>query len=145
LAQLNARRSRELFTSLGILTKEELESRYHVRMERYVKDILIEMHTLKEMIDTLILPAAYSYQGTLASSAALAKSAGIKEIPQVERANEVGALARQLRAKRDAMSKVIDKAEAMHEDLAHCATLLTSEGADRMADVRAASDALELV
>ncbi|MFP5354243.1 MAG: glutamine synthetase III [Gemmatimonadota bacterium] len=145
LAQLNARRSRELFTALGILTKEELESRYHVRMERYVKDILIEMHTLKEMIDTLILPAAYSYQGTLASSAALAKSAGIKEIPQVERANEVGALAKQLRAKRDAMSKVIDKAEAMHEDLAHCATLLTSEGADRMADVRAASDALELV
>lgn len=145
LAQLNARRSRDLFASLGILTKEELESRYHVRMERYVKDILIEMHTLKEIVDTLVLPAAYAYQGSLASSAALAKSAGIREIPQVERANEIGALAKQLRTKRDALGKVIDKAEAMHEDLAHGATLLTSEGADRMADVRTVSDALELL
>ncbi len=145
LAQLNVRRTRELFAALGILTREELESRYHVRMERYVKDILIEMHTLEEMIDTMILPSAYAYQGTLASSAAVARSAGIKEVPQVERANEVGALAKQLKARRDAMDKVIEKAEAMHDDLAHCAVLLTSEGADRMAEVRAASDALELL
>lgn len=145
LAQLNVRRTRELFAALGILTREELESRYHVRMERYVKDILIEMHTLEEMIDTMILPSAYAYQGTLASSAAVARSAGIKEVPQVERANEVGALAKQLKARRDAMDKVIEKAEAIHDDLAHCAVLLTSEGADRMAEVRAASDALELL
>ncbi len=125
LAQLNVRRTRELFAALGILTREELESRYHVRMERYVKDILIEMHTLEEMIDTMILPSAYAYQGTLASSAAVARSAGIKEVPQVERANEVGALAKQLKARRDAMDKVIEKAEAMHDDLAHCAVLLT--------------------
>jgi glutamine synthetase len=128
-----------------ILSKEELESRYHVRMERYVKDILIELHTLKEMVDTLVLPAAYSYQGALAANAAQAKAAGIKEIPQVERANEVGALAKQLKAKREALAKVIDKAESLHEELAPCATLLTSEGADAMAAVRAASDALELI
>jgi glutamine synthetase len=114
-------------------------------MERYVKDILIELHTLKEMVDTLVLPAAYSYQGALAANAAQAKAAGIKEIPQVERANEVGALAKQLKAKREALAKVIDKAESLHEDLAPCATLLTSEGADAMAAVRAASDALELI
>ena len=40
--------------------KAELESRYHVRLERYVKDMLIEMHTLKEMVDTLVLPAAFA-------------------------------------------------------------------------------------
>ncbi|MBK6307682.1 MAG: glutamine synthetase III [Gemmatimonadetes bacterium] len=145
LGQLTARRSRDLFATLGILSKEELESRYHVRMERYVKDILIELHTLKEMVDTLVLPAAYSYQGALAANAAQAKAAGIKEIPQVERANEVGALAKQLKAKREALAKVIDKAESLHEELAPCATLLTSEGADAMAAVRAASDALELI
>lgn len=145
LAQLNVKRSRDLFAALGILTKEELESRYHVRMERYVKDMLIEMHTLREIVDTMVLPSVYDYLGSLANSAAAARTAGIKEIPQVERANEVGALARQLKTRRDALSKVIDKGEAMHEDLAHCAPLLTSEGADRMADVRAASDALELM
>jgi len=145
LAQLTTRRSRELFSSLGLLSKEELESRYHVRMERYVKDMLIELHTLKEMIDTLVLPAVYAYQGALAANASQAKAAGIKEIPQVERANEVGALAKTLMAKRDAIAKVIDKAEGMHDHLAECAALLTSEGADRMAEARAASDALELL
>ena len=53
-------------------------------MERYVKDMLIEMHTLGEMVDTLVLPAAFGYSGTLASSAAQAKAAGITEIPQVD-------------------------------------------------------------
>ena len=46
--------------------KRELESRYHVRLERYVKDMLIEMHTLQEMVDTIVLPAAYAYSGSLA-------------------------------------------------------------------------------
>ncbi len=143
LAQLTVKRSRDLFAALGILSKEELESRYHVRLERYLKDMLIELHTIREMADTLILPAAYAYQGALARSAAEAKAAGIKEIAGVDRANEVGALARQLKTKRDALQKLIEKAEHMHEDVAACATLLTSDGADRMAEVRAACDALE--
>ena len=145
LAQLISRRSRDLFSTLGVLTREELESRYHVRLERYVKDILIELHTIKEIADTLILPAAYAYLGELANSAAQGKAAGFKEIPQVERANEIGALAKQLKSKRELLSKVIDRAEHMHEDVAKCAELLTSEGADRMAEVRAACDALELL
>src|SRR5690349_5522218 len=40
LDQLNSKQSRALLTKLGIFTKEELESRYHVRLERYVKDML---------------------------------------------------------------------------------------------------------
>jgi glutamine synthetase len=143
LAQLTARRSRDLFAALGILSKEELESRYHVRLERYVKDMLIELHTLREIVDTLVLPAAYAYQGSLAASAAQAKAAGIKEVPQVERANEVGALAKQLKAKRELLHKVTEKAEGMHDELVACAALLTAEGADRMAEVRGACDALE--
>jgi glutamine synthetase len=43
------------------------------------------------------------------------------------------------------MAKVIDKAEAAHEELEATAALLTTAGADRMAEVRAASDALEVL
>ena len=57
LAQLVTKPSRAVLTKLGILTKAELESRYHVRLERYIKDMLIELHTLGEMIDTMVLPA----------------------------------------------------------------------------------------
>ncbi len=130
---------------MGVLTEAELESRYHVRIERYIKDMLIEMHTLGEMVDTLVLPAAYGYAGALAGSAAQAKAAGIREIPQVDRANEVGKLAKLLKTKRDQLVKVRDRAEQMHDDLTKAAVLLTNDGADIMSAVRAACDALELL
>jgi len=145
LAQLVTRQSRSLLTKLGVLTKEELESRYHVRMERYIKDMLIEMHTLLEMVDTLVLPAAFTYSGQLATSAAQAKAAGIRIIPQVDAANEVGALIEELRAERQKLAETIEAAEHMHDELEKCAKMLTSSGADAMAGVRATCDKLELV
>src|SRR4029079_13742542 len=69
LKQLVAKPSRQLLTKLGIFSDEEIDSRYHVRLERYIKDILIEMHTLKEMIDTLVIPSAFSYSASLAAPA----------------------------------------------------------------------------
>jgi glutamine synthetase len=144
LAQLATRPSRKLVTSLGILSDEELESRYHVRVERYIKDMLIELHTLREMVDTQVLPAAYTYSGQLAESAAQAKAAGIKVIPQVEAANTVGAAIVTLQQARANLSKVIDKAEAMHDDLVKQANFLTKDGADAIAAARAGCDAIEL-
>jgi len=144
LDQLLTKQSRTLLTSLGIFTKAELESRFHVRLERYVKDMLIEMHTLKEIIDTLILPASFSYSGSLSASAAHAVSAGVKNVPQVAAANEIGGMIATLRSRRDELEKTIDKAEGMHHEPAKQAKLLTTAGADAMAAVREASDALEL-
>jgi glutamine synthetase len=144
LEQLVTKQSRGLLIKLGIFNKAELESRYHVRVERYIKDMLIEMHTLKEIIDTLVLPAAFSYSGQLATSASHAVAAGITAVPQKAAANEIGELITVLRARRDALESAIEKAEGMHDDLPKQAKLLTSIGADAMAAVRETSDAIEL-
>jgi len=144
LAQLATRPARTLLTKLGILSENELESRYHVRLERYVKDMLIELHTLREMVDTIVLPAAMDYSGSLAHSAAAAKSAGITSIPQLAVANKIGGMITQLQTGREQLSGVIDRAEGMHDALEKQARLLTSEGADAMAKVRDCCDALEL-
>jgi glutamine synthetase len=144
LEQLITKQSRTLLIKLGIFNKAELESRYHVRLERYVKDMLIEMHMLKEMIDTLVLPAAFEYHGGLSTAASHAVSAGIKQVPQVAAANEIGELITTLRTRRDALDLVIEKAEGLHDDPPKQAKLLTSAGANAMADVRATSDAIEL-
>jgi glutamine synthetase len=144
LAQMVTKQSRKLLSSLNIFSDDELDSRYHVRLERYIKDMLIEMHTLREMVDTLVLPAAFSYSGELAEAAAQARSAGIKSIPQVEAANKLGASIADLQKHRATLGKVIDKAEGMHDDLVKQAQLLTSEGADAMQEVRRCSDVLEL-
>jgi glutamine synthetase len=144
LAQLLTKDSRACLTKLGILSKSELESRYHVRLERYAKDMLIEMHTMQELIDTMVLPAAFSYAATLLESAANAKTAGVKSIPQLDAANQLGLMITVLQSRREALGKVTEKAEGMHDSMEAQAKLLTSQGADRMADVRESSDALEL-
>jgi glutamine synthetase len=145
LAQLTTKNGRGVLTSLGILTKAEIDSRFHVKMERYIKDMLIETHTLGQIVDTMILPACYAYHGALADAASKAKAAGIKSVPQIAAANEVGALIDQLRSARADLAKVIENAEHMHDDVDGCGKLLTSKGADAMAAVREASDALELI
>jgi glutamine synthetase len=144
LKQLVTKQSREVLTKLGVLTKEELESRYHVRLERYVKDMLIELHTLREMVDTMVIPAAFSYLSELSNSASKAKGAGIAVVPQVATANTVGELVQELQEFREDLSDVIARAEALHEDPIAQADLLTSEGADTMGEVRKVCDALEL-
>jgi glutamine synthetase len=144
LKELVSKQSRALLTKLGVLTKEELESRYHVRVERYVKDMLIELHTMREMVDTIVIPAAYGYLSQLSAAAAQSKSAGIAVIPQVTTANQIGELVQELQEFREDLSDVIARAESMHEDPAGQADLLTSEGADTMAEVRKVCDQLEL-
>ncbi len=136
--------SRQLLTKLGIFSDAEIDSRYHVRLERYIKDMLIELHTMRETVDTMVLPAALEYVGGLASSAASAKEAGISVIPQLEPANRIGKLIQELQTARATLGTVIEKAEGMHEEIEEQAELLTHEGAEAMAAVRIGCDALEL-
>jgi glutamine synthetase len=145
LAQLVTKSSRKCIVGLGILTDEELDSRYHVRLERYVKDMMIELHTLREMVDTMVLPAAFTYSGSLIDAAAKAKTAGIVAVPQVAAANDIGKAIKTLQRERATLEKVIAKADSMHESLEKCSAFLTADGADAMARVRSAADALELV
>ncbi len=144
LEQIITKPSRELFTSLGILTKEEIDSRYSIRLERYIKDMLIEMHTLAEMANTLVLPAGYGYAGSLAKGAAQAKSAGVKPNPQLQAANDAGVMVVALQKSAAALVKAIDKAELMHHDAEKQARFLTADGAAAMEAVRIASDKLEV-
>ena len=145
LEQLVSKQSKAALTGLGVLNEAELDSRYHVRLERYIKDMLIELHTLQQLIDTMVLPASYEYVGRLVDSAAAAKSAGVKVVPQVEAANRIGALIEALEEQRAGLAKVIEKAEHMHDDAGKLAKYLTSTAADAMAATRQAADALELV
>src|ERR1700674_5278900 len=116
LKEMVSKQSRALLTKHGVLTKEELEPRYHVRVERYVKDMLIELHTMREMVDTLIVPAAYGYLNQLSHSASQSKAAGIAVVPQVTTANQVGELVQELQEFREDLSDVIARAEAKHDD-----------------------------
>jgi glutamine synthetase len=143
LEQLASEPARALFRTTGILTDVELQSRLHVRVERYIKDMLIEVHTLTQLVDTMVLPAAYAHLNALARGAADARAGGLTRVPQAAAADRVAAMIEALEAARARLADVETRAGETHEEAA-CARLLTSEGAEAMAEVRAAGDALEL-
>lgn len=60
----------ELFSSTGVLTPAELESRFEVYSEQYVLSIELEANLVVEMATTLIYPAAVSYLSELDSISA---------------------------------------------------------------------------
>ncbi len=57
-----------LFEKYRVLSSVELKSRYHVRLERYVKEIDIEAGSLCNMVECQVLPASIRYQRELASA-----------------------------------------------------------------------------
>ncbi len=68
LAELVTPAALSFFKSTGVFTEEEAQSRYHVQLERYMKDSEIEVEALKDIAQTQILPAAYQHQSLLANS-----------------------------------------------------------------------------
>ncbi|KAJ1549050.1 hypothetical protein HK405_010654 [Cladochytrium tenue] len=110
--------NKQLLTSLGILTEEELQSRYHILVEKYAKDLLIEGNTLKSMVVNAILPAAYAYRKDLADSLSSQKSLGIdiSTAPEFGTLNTLTKLVSELKSATDSLASVIDRVESLHGD-----------------------------
>lgn len=144
LAQMITPASKKLLSSLGIFTEAELVSRYHVRVERYVKNLLIEIDTLRSIVDTQILPAAYAFYGDLAEGYAAAKAAGLGNAPQAGVLGRLSTLVASLQTKREALEKAFHKVETLgSED--EKAKFLSGEISTLMTDVRSVCDELESV
>jgi glutamine synthetase len=67
--------SSKLLTGNGILTKRELEARYEIRNEIFVKKVQIEARVLGDLAINHIIPTAIGYQNTLISNVK-----GLKEL-----------------------------------------------------------------
>lgn len=67
----------ELFTKYKVYTEKELQSRFVILSEAYVKTLNIEAQSAASIARTMILPAALKYQKEVAESVAAAKAAGV--------------------------------------------------------------------
>jgi glutamine synthetase len=146
LAQLKTKQAQELFAKANVHTEEELESRYHLEVERYIKDLEIEIACLKEIATTQVLPAAYKHQATAAAAVAALSGAGAdKKLVSAQLADveNFAQLVGDLLASLSALDAAVEKAES--EDLDKKAAALAYSVSDAMAAVREACDKLELV
>jgi glutamine synthetase len=143
LAQLVTAQSKKLFADTGVFSEGELTSRYHVRTERYVKNLQIEVDTLRSMLDTQIFPAAYAYYGALSEGAVASKEAGVS-IVQTAPLNKMAKLISTLATKRNELDVATQKVDhTPNED--EKAKILSRDVSVVMAELRGLSDELEAV
>lgn len=64
----------KLFTEHKIFTEGELQSRYEIWLENYIKTINIESNTMVEMVQKDLLPSVFKYMEEVAQTATLKKS-----------------------------------------------------------------------
>jgi glutamine synthetase len=128
-----------LFDKYKVLTPRELESRYEIYLEQYVKAVNVEARLTAKMAKTQILPAALRYQAELASGVAALKAAGVSSTSGS--LSEVSGLVTALESGLAALDKVTSH-HASGSSLDH-ATYYCKSVLPAMLVVRAAADALE--
>ena len=74
---LRARKNVDLFRKYGVLTRSEYDSRTHIKIEKYVKQLAIEAETMVSIARGQILPAALEHQQRVAEAVAATKAAGV--------------------------------------------------------------------
>lgn len=141
LAEIVKPGSKTMLQKLGIFSEAEINSRYHVRLERYLKNMMIEVETLRSMVDTQILPAAFSYFGHLSQSAAAAKAVGIQP-PMQGSIQLISGVLETVQKKRAELDQALEKAESKASE-EEKARLFASDIARLMAEIRENTDQLE--
>lgn len=141
LAELIKADSEKMLTELGIFTPAELHSRYHIHIEQYVKKMLIELETLKVMVDTQILPACFEYQGDLARQCEASKAVGI-DPPQIETLKTITQEIQGLIKARNGLEQVLGEVSTKESEDKK-ALYLCSSGAASMEAIRTSADRLE--
>jgi glutamine synthetase len=142
LPVLKQKKNVDLFRKYGVMNKVEVESRLHIGLERYVKQIAIEAEMMGHMARTLLLPAALRHQALLAEAVAKTQAAGVPAADQKAALERFVGYANRLR---DAIGGL--ESAMAHEDpdaLAH-ARHIERALLPAMAETRAAADHLETV
>ncbi len=145
LAQLNDKATRALFKKSGVYRSDELESRYHLEVERYIKDLEIEVNCIDEMARTMVLPAAYAHQKQLAESVeALMDVIDDKALiaPQVADVTAIATHIAQLREALAALQATVTKAHSA--DPGRTARAFAYNVAPAIEAVRTVCDQIEL-
>ena len=132
----------DLMGRYGILTKNEIASRYNVKLEAYVLGLEIEFAATSDIARTMILPAALEYQNTLAVSLNAAKAFGLGTSAQEVLLKKVNENVEALTAKIDEFN-IAQQKEFGEELLTHC-HYFKDTMIPMMTEIRVIVDALEL-
>ena len=144
LPQLLVDKNVELFTKHHVFTKEELTSRYEIKLENYVKTIGIEARTLAEMITKDFLPAVSTYAAEVSKNATAKKSfmAAADTASEEALVEKLSTAYTALTAEVTELKTLIDTSFAL-EDTQKCAEAFHDQVLAKMEDIRTIASDIE--
>ena len=144
LPQLLADKNVELFTKHHVFTKEELTSRYEIKLENYVKTIGIEARTLAEMITKDFLTAVSTYAAEVSKNATAKKSfmAAADTASEEALVEKLSTAYTALTAEVTELKTLIDTSFAL-EDTQKCAEAFHDQVLAKMEDIRTIASDIE--
>jgi glutamine synthetase len=141
IAIFGSKRASDVFAKFGVLSKRELEARYGIMVEQYIKLLRIESRTLQNMVRTAMIPCAMRFQAELADTIGATQNCGV-ECPGAEaQLREVVALIESLRKS----IVEVEKAEDFHGDHAKEAAHYRDVLIPAMVETRKCCDGLEKI
>ena len=138
---LKARKTTALFEKYGVLSKAEVESRWHIAVEKYVKQMAIEAETMVAMARSMILPAALQHQTLMAETVAATESADVACKDEKKALSEFVALVAGFRAAIAKLEKLVAHGDGEPE--AH-AEQVARKLRPAMDELRSIADQLEV-
>jgi glutamine synthetase len=139
--------SRDLFVRNEIFNEVELDARYEIMQELYVKKIDIEAKLMAQLATSHVIPAAIAYQRNLAENVKAMKDAGLSKSDtevQVGLIKDLGAHIKNISIHVTKLLSELEKAH--HLDSTHKSAVAFSSKIKPLFDpIRKSSDALEFL
>ncbi len=139
----------ELFDKLGVLAPNEVDARYEILNETYVKKLQIEARVMGDMCLNHVIPAAVRYQNIL-----IENIKGMKDIfgeeyavlcaSEIETLRRISTYINNLSSDVDALVNARKKANVI-EDIAQRAKMYSTDVRNMMDKIRESADNLELL
>ena len=131
----------DLFTKYKVYSARELESRFNILCEAYVKTVNIEGKVLAMMVKTMVIPSVVRYQGEVAQSLVSVKAAGADATVQADLVKAISTSLAGLKKAVDGLEHALEHAGS--GDLYDHAKHMQKEVLSAMLEVRKHSDHLE--
>ena len=145
LKALVTKKALELFERYRVLSPVELQSRYLIRLERYIKDLEIEVKCLNNICVSQVIPAATAYQKRLSEAIVRAREAFGKSLDlsaQQELLRRIVDLVNRIYAADKDILAAVASASSLHDEQKKAETLC-SKVKTRMNELREHVDEVE--
>ncbi|NMC97698.1 MAG: glutamine synthetase type III, partial [Deltaproteobacteria bacterium] len=147
LKALTTVKALNLFEKYQVLSNPELKSRQLIHVDRYIKDLEIEVKCLNTLCTSQIIPAAVVYQKKLADAInstrqALGNAASVTA--EIELLKKITDLINSIHATNKEIQVKIEAANALHDEQKK-AEMLSAKVKPMMEELREYADALEIL